>query len=173
MRSAIWENFFRREGTRDSETTLAFKQVPVFAGLRQRELREIENIVHQREYRAGETIFNHGDPGLGMYIILKGQVQIVNNEDPDNPIVYSELGDGDFFGDLALVDEAVRSASALALAETRVVAFFRTELTDILTRYPSLGNKILMNLAKVTARRLRRTNELLMEAQQSSNGDSA
>ena len=171
MRSAIWENFFRRDGKEYSETTMAFRQVPIFADLKQRELRDIEKIVHQREYRSGEAIFHQGDPGLGMYIILKGKVQIVNTENPDNLIVYSELSDGDFFGDLSLVDESDRSATALATTDTRVVAFFRSELTDILTRFPSLGNKILMNLAKVTAQRLRKTNDLLIQAQQSSAGD--
>ncbi len=171
MRSAIWENLFRRDDKNYSETALALRQVPVFGDLKQRELREIEKIVHRREYRPGEAIFQQGDPGLGMYIILKGQVQIVNDQDPDNLIVYSELADGDFFGDLALVDESDRSASALATADTRVVAFFRSELADILTRFPSLGNKILMNLAKVTAQRLRKTNDLLIQAQQKPDGE--
>ena len=166
MRSAIWENIFRGQDKKLSETALALSHVPVFNGLSKKELREIENIVHRRDYHSGEAIFHQGDPGLGMYIILQGQVRIVNNQDPDNLIVYSELNDGDFFGDLALVDNADRSATALATADTRVIAFFRPELKDIITRFPSLGNKILMNLAKVTAQRLRTTNDLLIQAQQ-------
>lgn len=166
MRSAIWDNIFRRQDKKLSETALALSNVLVFNGLSRKELREVENIIHRREYQAGEAIFHQGDPGLGMYIIIQGRVQIVNNQDPDNPILYSELGDGDFFGDLALVDEANRSATARARADTRIVAFFRPELKDILTRFPNLGNKILMNLAKVTAQRLRKTNDLLIEAQQ-------
>lgn len=171
MRSAIWENIFRRQDEKLSETALALSNVPVFSGLARKELREVENIVHLREYHAGEAIFQQGDPGLGMYIIIQGQVQILNNQDPDNPIVYSELNDGDFFGDLALVDEADRSAAALAAADTRVIAFFRPELKDILTRFPGLGNKILINLAKVIAQRLRKTNDLLIQAQQQANSE--
>ncbi|MFB0517240.1 MAG: cyclic nucleotide-binding domain-containing protein [Candidatus Neomarinimicrobiota bacterium] len=173
MRSAIWENIFRRHDERLSETALAISHVPVFRGLSRRELRAVENIIHQREYHAGEAIFHQGDPGLGMYIIIKGQVRIVNNQDPDNPIIYSELNDGDFFGDLALVDEANRSATALAAADTRVIAFFRPELKDILTRFPNLGNKILINLASVIAQRLRKTNDLLIQAQQQNNRESS
>ncbi len=139
--------------------------MPVFADLSRRELREVERIIHQRDYAVGEAIFQMGDPGLGMYIIIRGQVQIANDEDPANLVVYSEMGDGDFFGDLALVDESDRSASALATTETRLLAFFRPELRDIITRLPALGNKILLNLAKVTAKRLRATNDLLIEAQ--------
>ncbi|UCD36696.1 MAG: cyclic nucleotide-binding domain-containing protein [Fidelibacterota bacterium] len=172
MRSAIWENIFKKQAKQLSETALAISHVPVFSGLSRRELREVENIIHQREYQAGEAIFDQGDPGLGMYIIIRGQVQIVNNQDPDNMIVYSELNDGDFFGDMALVDDADRSAAALATADTRLIAFFRPELKDILSRFPNLGNKILMNLAKVIAQRLRKTNDLLIEAQQQTAGDS-
>lgn len=171
MRSAMWDNIFRRQDKKLSETALALSNVLVFNGLSRKELREVENIIHRREYQAGEAIFHQGDPGLGMYIIIQGRVQIVNNQDPDNPILYSELGDGDFFGDLALVDEADRSATALASADTRIIAFFRPELKDILTRFPSLGNKILMNLVKVTAQRLRKTNELLIEAQQQTSSE--
>jgi len=172
MRNAIWENIFRRQGKQLSDTALALSNVPIFKGLSQKEIREIEHIIHQREYQAGEAIFHQGDPGLGMYIIVLGQVQIVNNQDPDNPIIYSELDDGDFFGDMSLVDEADRSATALAIANTRIIAFFRPELKDILTRFPSLGNKILINLAEVIARRLRKTNDLLIEAQQQTSGGS-
>ena len=171
MRSAIWDNIFRRQDKKLSETALALSNVLVFNGLSRKELREVENIIHRREYHGGEAIFHQGDPGLGMYIIIQGRVQIVNNQDPDNPILYSELGDGDFFGDLALVDEADRSATALASADTRIIAFFRPELKDILTRFPSLGNKILMNLVKVTAKRLRKTNELLIESQQQTSSE--
>lgn len=169
MKSAIWENIFRRKKGGYSETTLAMSQVPVFAGLSHRDLREIEHIVHQREYKADEVVFNQGDPGLGMYIILNGQVRIVDSRDPENPIVYSELGEGDFFGDLSLVDDARRSATALAALDTRLIAFFRTELKDIITRFPKMGNSILMNLAQVTAQRLRKTNELLIAAQEQHN----
>jgi CRP-like cAMP-binding protein len=166
MRSAIWDNIFRRHGEQLSETALAISHVPIFTGLSRKELREVEHIIHRREYQTGEVIFNQGDPGLGMYIIIKGGVQIVNNQDPEHVVVYSELDDGDFFGDLALVDDADRSASAVATSDTRLIAFFRPELKDILTRFPNSGNKILMNLAMVTAARLRKTNDLLIEAQQ-------
>ena len=139
--------------------------VPIFSELTKRELREIEKIIHHRSYQAGEVIFNQGDPGLGMYIVISGSVQIVNNQDPTNVVVYSELGDGYFFGDLALVDDADRSASALSSGTTRLIAFFRPDLRDILSRFPAIGNKLLMGLAVVIAERLRKTNQYLIAAQ--------
>ncbi len=165
MKNGLWDNIFRKNRYELSETAFAMKNVPVFGGLKKRELREIENLVHHREYSDEEVVFNHGDPGLGMYIIISGSVQIVNNQDPDNIIVYSELDEGDFFGDMALVDESDRSATARSKGATRLIAFFRPELHDIMTRFPSLGNKLLMNLAGVIATRLRKTNENLIESQ--------
>ncbi|MFC1543141.1 Crp/Fnr family transcriptional regulator [Candidatus Neomarinimicrobiota bacterium] len=173
MRSAIWENIFHRKDNNLSEAALALSNVPVFNDLSQKEIREVEHIIHRREYQAGEAIFQQGDPGLGMYIIIQGRVQILDNQNPDNPIIYSELSDGDFFGDLSLVDESNRSASALASVDTRIIAFFRPELKDILTRFPSIGNKILLNLAKVIAQRLRKTNDLLIETQQQITSESS
>ena len=166
MKNAIWENIFRRGNEEQSETATALRNVPIFAGFSKRELREVERIVHHRNYQTNEVIFRKGDPGLGMYVILQGGVQIVKNEDPDNPIVYSDLSDGDFFGDMALVDDASRSATALSSGETRLISFFRPELQDIITRFPAIGNKLLMNLAMVIASRLRKTNEYLFTAQQ-------
>ena len=165
VRSAIWENIFRRKDDNYSETAEALLQIPVFNGFTKREMREVEHIVHHREYEQGEVIFNEGDPGLGMYVIITGQVHIVNNQDPDNVVVYSELGDGDFFGDLALIDDANRSATALSAAPTRIISFFRPELQNLITRFPAMGNKVLLNLASVVAQRLRKTNELLIAAQ--------
>jgi CRP-like cAMP-binding protein len=165
MKNGLWDNIFRKNRYELSETAFVMKNVPVFGGLKKRELREIEQLVHHREYTDGEVIFNHGDPGLGMYIIISGSVQIVNNQDPANIIVYSELDDGDFFGDMALVDESDRSATALSKGNTRLIAFFKPELHDIMIRFPSLGNKLLMNLAGVIATRLRKTNENLIESQ--------
>ena len=166
MRNAIWENIFRKQKHELSETAFALRNVPIFSDLTKRELREIEKIIHHRNYQLGEVIFNQADPGLGMYIVIKGSVQIVNNQNPEHVVVYSELGDGDFFGDLALVDDSDRSASALSAGETRLIAFFRPDMQDILSRFPAIGNKLLMGLAQVIAQRLRKTNKYLIEAQQ-------
>ena len=66
---------------------------------------------------------------------------------------------------MALVDDSSRSASARSKGETRLIAFFRPELHDIMSRFPNIGTKLLMNLAGVIAARLRKTNENLIESQ--------
>ncbi|MCK4448175.1 MAG: cyclic nucleotide-binding domain-containing protein, partial [Candidatus Marinimicrobia bacterium] len=72
---------------------------------------------------------------------------------------------GDFFGELSLLDEEVRSASAIAKDHSTLLGFLRPDLFSLLERNPELGNKILLNLARVIGARLRKTNELLAESQ--------
>ena len=93
-----------------------------------------------------------------MYVILDGQVSII---DPDSETTFATLESGDFFGELALLDEEPRSASSIAKVPSRLIGFFRTDLLTLMKRSPELGNKILINLSRVLGERLRRTNQEL------------
>ena len=159
MKNTIWQNIFKSKKNSESETILALKQVPIFNGLETIDLKTIEHIVHHRNYEKGEFIFKEGTPGLGMYIVLQGNVNIIN-ENSDSS-VYAELSAGDFFGEISLVSEDNRSASAIANNDSYLIGFFRTELMDIITRKPALGNHILLNLSKTLGSRLKKANELL------------
>ena len=98
-----------------------------------------------------------------MYVILDGQVSII---DPDSETIFATLEPGDFFGELALLDEEPRSASAIAEIPSRLIGFFRTDLLTLMKRSPELGNKILLNLSRVLGERLRRTNKELTKPNQ-------
>lgn len=142
------------------------KQVPIFFELSPRELAEVEKIVHRRKYKKGEAVIRMGDPGLGMYIIAKGAVDIVEENTKEGRRFLAHLSDGAFFGDLALLDESPRSATAIASDESQVIGFFRPDFLDLLNRKPKLGIKVLLALARVVGERLRRTNELLTKLQE-------
>ena len=71
------------------------------------------------------------------------------------------LNHGDFLGETALINEEKRSANAKALKDTSVIAFFRSDLLDIMNRNPVFGTKILFNLSNIMATRLKKTNKLL------------
>ncbi len=157
----IWQNIFRKRKEQESHLKLTLHQVPIFKGLSDRELTEVEEIVYNRTYQKGETIFLEDTPGLGMYIILKGEVVITGASDGDSEVELARLQSGDFFGEVSLIDDSNRSATARAVTSCDLVAFFRDELMDIITHSPKLGNKILLNLAGVIAQRLKHTNEML------------
>lgn len=95
-----------------------------------------------------------------MYIIVRGTVDIVCG--PGRHIL-AELHDGDFFGELALIDESPRSATAVTTMPGELLFFFKPELLDLINRNPKLGGKILFKLAWTIGERLKSTNEQIRE----------
>ena len=156
----LWENIFKLRQKNTDEIDKILLNISVFQDLKHRELRTIKRILHRREYRKDELIFQQGDVGLGMYIIVKGTVEIVCNP---GRYILAELSDGDFFGELALLDDAPRSATAVTKTPCTLLGFFKPELLDIINRNPKLGGKILFRLAWTIGERLKSTNEQLRE----------
>lgn len=165
MENPIWEDIKIRKKSELSDTMRVLSTVPIFSDLDNKELVEVEKIVHRRKYKKGEPIFRMGDPGLGMYIIVEGAVEIVEELENEERKHLADLNAGAFFGDLALLDEAPRSASALTKTDCDIIGFFRPDLVDLLYRKPHLGIKILWALARVIGERLRNTNEQLTKTQ--------
>lgn len=139
--------------------------VPAFADLSARELRGVAAIVHKREYKAGEPVFYEGDPGLGMYIIREGEVSIRIAESGGEEKELAVLSDGDFFGELALLDEAPRSATAICRTDCSLIGFFRTDLFELIEQKSELGIKIVLRLAEILAVRLRKADKELSKIQ--------
>lgn len=160
MKSPLWSNLFRNWNSKESEKVTALRQVPVFDGLSDKELDEIEKLTHERKYQAEEHIFKDKAPAEGMFIIISGGVEIYLENDGSKNVL-AELSDQDFFGEIALLDKKPRSAGAVATAPSILLGFFRPDLLSLMERNPALSSKILTNLGAVLAERLRKTNELL------------
>jgi CRP-like cAMP-binding protein len=159
--NAIWKNLFSQSVIHEGTTEEILSKVPAFANLAPRDLKEVAAIVHKREYRAGEPIFYQGDPGLGMYIIQDGEVSIAILGKDGNEQELAMLGDGDFFGELALIDESTRSANAVCRTDCTLIGFFRPDLFELIEKENTLGIKIVMKLAEIVAQRLRQTDKEL------------
>jgi CRP-like cAMP-binding protein len=159
--SAIWKNIFSERRLREGSVGEILSKVPAFSNLKTRELKEVATIVHRREYRAGEPVFYQGDPGLGMYIIQDGEVSIVISDKDGIQKELAVLTDGDFFGELALLDESPRSAGAICKTDCTLIGFFRPDLFDLIERKSTLGIKIILKLAEIVAERLRKTDKEL------------
>ena len=151
---AIYKNYFNKKDN-DNPTLKTLEKIPVFKNLNKKELTEVVRLTHERVYKKDEFVFKKMAPAEGMYVLLEGEVKIT---DTDSKTIFAELESGDFFGELALLDEEPRSASAIATTSAKLIGFFRTDLLTLIKRYPELGNKILLNLSKVLGERLRRTN---------------
>lgn len=153
---SLWGNIFRPKPEAGTEALL--RQVPMFVDLDRRELAELEKILYRRQYRADEVIFRQGDPGVGMYVIERGAVNIVH--EPTGRLM-AKLHGGDFFGEIALLNETPRSARATATMPTVLHGLFQPELFDLLERSPRVGVKLLLPLAQNLGARLIHADESL------------
>lgn len=164
---SLWANIFRNQTQSEETITSILKKIPVFEDLSGKELDAIARILHQRQYRKDELIFRQGDAGVGMYIIQKGQVHI--RLEPDGQIL-AELTDGEFFGELALLDDSPRSASAVAGTDCKMLGFFQPDLFGLIERNPRLGVKIVLRLAKIIGERLKAANRENQDLKRQLNG---
>ena len=154
---SIWSNIFNsRRG--ESKTAIAIRSVPIFEQLSKKELAAVEKLVHTRTYDTNETIFSEKDPGGGMYIVMEGIVSIVKNQGGTHEKKLVTLENGDFFGEIALLDESPRTATAVSIGDSKILGFYRTDLYELVERRPKLAIKIIVNLARVVSERLRHSN---------------
>jgi CRP/FNR family transcriptional regulator, cyclic AMP receptor protein len=162
----FWDNIFKHN-RQEKSVENALKNNILFQDLNMRELQLVKNIINVRNYRTGETIFNQGEIGVGMYIIVSGSVDIlveessVSGEGPQSNFV-TRLAELDFFGEIALVEETGRrTATAIAHEETILIGFFKPDLMEIISRHPNIGVKILFGLGRVLGTRLSETTSLI------------
>jgi len=110
-----------------------------------------------RTLEPGQLLFAKGDPAHEMYIVKRGQLQILNDD-----FVLETVGPGDLIGEMALVDESPRSASVKALTDCEVIPVNESRVLWMVEQTPRFA----LRLLKVLSTRLRRTNELVKGLQQ-------
>lgn len=105
----------------DERRIESLKELSLFKRLTTRELRELDPLLHERSYQKDEVIFDEGDTGLGLFVVVSGQVRIVSSHAALQRLA-PEVGPGEFFGELALFEESQRTARAVAAQPTHVLA---------------------------------------------------
>jgi signal transduction histidine kinase len=123
----------------------------LFSGLNREELNAVRWITKVRKYPAGQVIFTEGDNGDGVFVVEEGLVEISAVVSGGTRKVLSQIGPGDFFGEMAVLDYKPRSACATAVTDTTAVFVPRTELLALIERLPALAFTIL----RETSNRLR------------------
>lgn len=130
-------------------------EVPIFEGLADADLNVVAQRVRQIHRKEDSTIFHRREPGVALYLIVTGKVKI-HNETPDgSDTIIAIMNEGDFFGELALLDGEERSADATTLEPTELLMLTKDDFHDILQRNPRISLRILATLAG----RLRRTTD--------------
>ena len=120
------------------------RQIPLFASLDESLHKEIIEHIVLMYYPANYVLFNEGDQGDALYIIKKGQVEIFHNpkEEGDLPTKVAEIADGGFFGEMALVSEIPRNASAKALTDCEVFILSKDDFSKLLDSDAKLAEQV-------------------------------
>jgi len=132
------------------------RNISLFEGIRKSQLIHVLESLQERTYLKGETIFAQGDIGRALFIVLDGKIAL-SRLDPasQKPETIAEVNPGEFFGEMALLEEMPRTATATAAEETRVFMLFKIKLDSLLFSYPKIGVVIAAQLAKILSARLR------------------
>jgi CRP/FNR family cyclic AMP-dependent transcriptional regulator len=133
--------------------------ISIFEGLGEDDLGVLASHLVERRFRSGEPIFHLGEGGDEMYIIGDGHVNIHLPGEASRRVSLKDLAAGEYFGELALFDQKPRSASALATADSILLALSRKTLWEYLESRPRAALPILRTLTE----RLRETNALLSQ----------
>jgi CRP/FNR family cyclic AMP-dependent transcriptional regulator len=157
----LWENIFKFHKSEQKSKIAFLKSIPFFSRLRRKQLEEVSQILHERIYEKDEFIFEMGQPGAALFLIQEGQVSIESKTGADTFIRIAMLSDHSFFGELALLDESPRSASAKSITRTHAWALFRSDLLKLSESRPDIACEIYKILANMIGERLKSTNKLL------------
>ncbi|MBS1188971.1 MAG: cyclic nucleotide-binding protein [Rhodocyclaceae bacterium] len=125
----------------------------LLAGLKGSELNIVEGFLHTRHYLPGEIVFDQDEDGQALYVVLSGRVLICRPGHADTPI--AELGAGEFFGELALLDDSPRSAQARAGEPAELAVLFRGDFERLMESHAQIASRIAMQLARHIGQRLR------------------
>jgi CRP/FNR family cyclic AMP-dependent transcriptional regulator len=148
---------FRRIYDEEVLAKIAFlKGIRLFEGIRRRQLIHVLENLQERTYLKGETLFAQGDIGRALFIVFSGKIALSRfDKAAQKSDTIAEVHPGEFFGEMALLEEMPRTATAHAVEDTKVFMLFKIKLESLLFSRPAIGVNIATQLAKIMSARLR------------------
>jgi hypothetical protein len=137
------------------EKILHLRTIHIFEGLSVAEMAAIASITEEVLYPKGTVIIKEGEKGETMYMIIEGEVSVIKGSPAGPEIVLDKIRSGDYFGEMALFEDLVRSATIRTDEDTRVLVLDKREFTEIVREYPLIA----LQICKVLSQRLRKLHE--------------
>jgi CRP-like cAMP-binding protein len=130
------------------ETVTFLEKVSFFGGLKKRQLENLARRMVNRSYRKGDPIVVQGQGGEGFFIVTSGKAEAVRKRADGENLVVNEFSTGDFFGELALLDDGPRTATITATEETTCLVLVRWDFLSLLREDADMAVEILLELAR-------------------------
>jgi CRP-like cAMP-binding protein len=143
------------------ELAKVLSQVELFDGLTPAELEQVARICRERRYRAGDVVAQQGDSGDELFVIWEGLVEVLHSGSPQDaqPRTVVNLGQGQVFGEMALVDFGPRSASVRVVSDTaKLQAIGRDDFLRVCEQHHRVGFVVMRNIAADLSFKLRHQN---------------
>jgi CRP/FNR family cyclic AMP-dependent transcriptional regulator len=131
------------------------QRISLFQGISRREFGHLFQVLVPRNYAPGEILFLEGDIGRALFILESGQVEISRANRAGDPVRVAVLTPGDYFGEMSLLDDRPRTATAAAIEPVRVLLLYKADLEKLVRQVPHIGAAIMTHLAMLLAARLR------------------
>ncbi len=142
----------------DTDVLTSLQKVPLFHNMPPQFLRHISQVAIRRSFREGDLLCSKGEAGSTMFVLLKGQVEVVGIDEEGREVLLKVLQEGDIFGELSLIDGQGRSTDVLALSDGEMLILRRSDFLPLMEQMPQLARQLLLTLTK----RLRDTDELVL-----------
>jgi CRP/FNR family transcriptional regulator, cyclic AMP receptor protein len=143
--------------TKDAEIVELLGRVPVFSTLEHDDLERIAELAVPRAFEPGQIVFREGDASDTCYIVRSGRARAVRDHPDGRTITLATFGSGDIFGELAMFEDELRSATVEAVQRTSVVAVLGPDMRRLMVEHPQIA----IRLVAALGRRLRETNDRL------------
>ncbi len=145
----------------------ALQKSTLTTGMNRAEIEALANIGETRNYYKGETLFNEGDPCESVFILVEGKVNIEGHLVANRhniPKQIQTVKHGQVFGEMAYIENGLRSATARAKSNVEVIVLDAGKLKELMQENSELGLKLMQNIALILSRRLRRMNDQWLSA---------
>ena len=138
----------------DASPIEIFSKIPLFRSMEEKELKALANLSKEIAFKEGDAIVKEGDAGLGFYVIKEGGAKVRHRDK-----IVATLGRGDFFGEMALLDDQPRSADVIATEPTKCLVVLRWNFWSMISKNPN----VVRGLLKEMSRRLRESDKAMSE----------
>jgi CRP/FNR family cyclic AMP-dependent transcriptional regulator len=126
---------------------IALNKVSLFEGLPETDLDQISDLATVRSFPRNTVIISEGDNSDSMYVVLNGKVKVYLSDDEGKEIIINILKEGDYFGELALLDESPRSASVMTLEDCKFAVLSKQAFDECLTSNPEIALQVIRGLS--------------------------